>query len=188
MTPKTFSMRKTILQGTGLLSVLLRDGTMYFAVIIVSNVGSILSFIVRDSHSSFFPIPNPLFQDYTRGIPTPFTNIISSIMISRLMLNLRDPKLTGLRVTNLPTGKQDTTVRFRTGTVRDVTSNLSSVPEEKPDQMDESAPWMQSQDGFISEWYPSTFTPNESRVSALSEWSRIRENRDLIPLGNVSQV
>ncbi|KAG6819816.1 hypothetical protein H0H93_008284 [Arthromyces matolae] len=109
-------------------------------------------------------------------------------MISRLMLNLRDPKLTGFRAAILPQAKQDTTFRFRVATVRDVTSNLYSVPEEIPHQMDESAPWRQSRDGFRSEWYPSTFTLNESRVSALSEWSHIRENRDSIPLDNISEV
>ncbi|KAG6835843.1 hypothetical protein H0H93_014058 [Arthromyces matolae] len=114
-------------------------------------------------------------------------------MISRLMLNLRDPKLTGFRVANLPTGqgKQDTTVRFRMTTIRDATSDAYMIPEEeKPDQMHRSAaPRRQSQNGFgRSEWIASTFSPNESHVSALSEWSRIRETRGSIQLGNISEV
>ncbi|KAJ6576046.1 hypothetical protein DFH09DRAFT_1311495 [Mycena vulgaris] len=66
-------------QGLDLLTVLLRDGTIYFGVMVASNVSNILTFIYGGP--------------YTRGIPTTFINVISSIMISRLMLNLRDPSL-----------------------------------------------------------------------------------------------
>ncbi|KAJ7331372.1 hypothetical protein DFH08DRAFT_881467 [Mycena albidolilacea] len=62
-----------------LLSVLLRDGSVYFGVMAMSNLSNILTFV--------------LGSPYTRGIVTTFTNIISSLMISRLMLNLRDPSL-----------------------------------------------------------------------------------------------
>ncbi|KAJ6576034.1 hypothetical protein DFH09DRAFT_1150244 [Mycena vulgaris] len=58
--------------GADLLTVLLRDGLVMF----MSNLSNILTFV-----------------SYTRGIATTWTNIISSIMISRLMLNLRDPAL-----------------------------------------------------------------------------------------------
>ncbi|CAK5282521.1 unnamed protein product [Mycena citricolor] len=64
---------------TDLFSVLLRDGSIYFGVIVISNVSNILTFT--------------LGTPYTRGIATTFTNILSSVLISRLMLNLRDPKL-----------------------------------------------------------------------------------------------
>ncbi|KAF9479461.1 hypothetical protein BDN70DRAFT_689934 [Pholiota conissans] len=65
--------------GVNLLSVLLRDGSIYFAVMMASNLGNILTFV--------FGGP------FMRGVATTFTNVISSIMISRLMLNLRDPAL-----------------------------------------------------------------------------------------------
>ncbi|KAJ7245657.1 hypothetical protein B0H12DRAFT_1127497 [Mycena haematopus] len=55
-----------------LLSVLLRDGI----VVAISNVSNILTFIL-----------------YTRGVVTTFANIISSILISRLMLSIRNPAL-----------------------------------------------------------------------------------------------
>ncbi|KAJ7488266.1 hypothetical protein FB451DRAFT_1226852 [Mycena latifolia] len=75
---KVFSRRRP--NGTNLLTVLLRDGFytnyVYFSVMFMSNLSNILTFVL-----------------YTRGIATTFTNIISSIMISRLMLNLRDPAL-----------------------------------------------------------------------------------------------
>ncbi|KAJ7917202.1 hypothetical protein B0H13DRAFT_1608528, partial [Mycena leptocephala] len=89
---KVFSRRRQ--NGPELLTVLLRDGkeifaapdlpnglpgSIYFGVMVVSNVSNILMFI--------------LGTPYTRGIATSFTNIISSVMISRLMLNLRDPAL-----------------------------------------------------------------------------------------------
>ncbi|KAJ7881569.1 hypothetical protein B0H14DRAFT_2704969 [Mycena olivaceomarginata] len=55
------------LTGLNLFTVLLRDGT----VIVILNLSNILTFV-----------------DYTRGL--------SSLMISRLMLNLRDPSLAGV--------------------------------------------------------------------------------------------
>ncbi|KAJ7466818.1 hypothetical protein B0H11DRAFT_2239687 [Mycena galericulata] len=62
-----------------LLTVLLRDGSIYFGVMVISNASNILTFAFGG--------------DYTRGVATTFANTISSIMISRLMLNLRDPVL-----------------------------------------------------------------------------------------------
>ncbi|KAJ7743009.1 hypothetical protein DFH07DRAFT_835806 [Mycena maculata] len=56
--------------GVDLFTILLRD------VMIMSNLTNILMLI-----------------PYSRGMVTTFTNIISSIMITRLMLNLRDPVL-----------------------------------------------------------------------------------------------
>ncbi|KAJ7152015.1 hypothetical protein C8R46DRAFT_1121750 [Mycena filopes] len=73
---KVFSRHRP---GADLLAVLLRDGTIYFGVMVMSNLSNILTFV--------------LGSPYTRGIATTFTNIISSILISRLMLNLRDPAL-----------------------------------------------------------------------------------------------
>ncbi|KAJ6600299.1 hypothetical protein DFH09DRAFT_594015 [Mycena vulgaris] len=66
--------------GLDLFTVLLRDGSIYFGVMVVSNLANILTLVIG----------NP----YSRGIATTFTNVISSIMINRLMLNLRDPVLT----------------------------------------------------------------------------------------------
>ncbi|KAJ6628519.1 hypothetical protein B0H10DRAFT_1990255 [Mycena sp. CBHHK59/15] len=62
-----------------LLTVLLRDGSIYFGVMMMSNLSNILTFL--------------LGGPYTRGIATTFTNIVASILINRLMLNLRDPAL-----------------------------------------------------------------------------------------------
>ncbi|KAJ7738055.1 hypothetical protein DFH07DRAFT_841336 [Mycena maculata] len=67
--------------GLDLFAVLLRDGAVFSfrssLVMVMSNLANILTLV---------PV--------SRGIATTFTNIISSIMISRLMLNLRDPVLT----------------------------------------------------------------------------------------------
>ncbi|KAJ7624909.1 hypothetical protein FB45DRAFT_924514, partial [Roridomyces roridus] len=63
----------------GLFAVLLRDGSIYFAVMIVCNVGNIASYLVG----------GPLLS----GFLTTVTNVLSSILISRLMLNLRDPAI-----------------------------------------------------------------------------------------------
>ncbi|KAF7350147.1 hypothetical protein MVEN_01317100 [Mycena venus] len=65
--------------GLDLVTVLLRDGSIYFAIIVVVNLSNILTFVLAGS--------------YSRGVPTTLANVISSIMISRLMFNLRDPSL-----------------------------------------------------------------------------------------------
>ncbi|KAJ7604171.1 hypothetical protein DFH06DRAFT_1151351 [Mycena polygramma] len=48
--------------------------------------GNLLAVLLRDVYRT-------LLSPYTRGIATTFTIIISSVMITRLMLNLRDPAL-----------------------------------------------------------------------------------------------
>ncbi|KAJ7488258.1 hypothetical protein FB451DRAFT_1226818, partial [Mycena latifolia] len=92
---KVFSRRRP--NGTNLLTVLLRDGSMYFGVMFMSNLSNILTFVLGGL--------------YTRGIATTFTNIISSVMISRLMLNLRDPALSHM------SGRLSTTTGVTAGNV-----------------------------------------------------------------------
>ncbi|KAF9003226.1 hypothetical protein BDQ17DRAFT_1355765 [Cyathus striatus] len=62
-----------------LLNVLLLDGAIYFGVMVIAGVTVIVTFRV--------------LPPYERGLTVILTNIMSSTMISRLMLNLRDPKL-----------------------------------------------------------------------------------------------
>ncbi|KAF8217405.1 hypothetical protein K438DRAFT_1952299 [Mycena galopus ATCC 62051] len=69
-----------------ILTVLLRDGSIYFGVMTLSNLSNILTFI-------FGTELDDAEQPYTRGIATTFTNIICSVFISRIMLNIRDPSL-----------------------------------------------------------------------------------------------
>ncbi|KAF7343833.1 hypothetical protein MSAN_01964500 [Mycena sanguinolenta] len=66
-------------RSTELVTVLLRDGSIYFGVIILVNLSNILTFV--------------LAGPYARGAPTTLANSVSSVMITRLMLNLRDPSL-----------------------------------------------------------------------------------------------
>jgi hypothetical protein len=62
-----------------LLNVLVRDGAMYFAVIALATLANILTFIFD--------------QPLVKGMLTTLTNALSTALISRLMLNLRDPRL-----------------------------------------------------------------------------------------------
>jgi len=70
---------RTEREGSSILDIVMRDGAMYFGVMIIASISVILSFRV--------------FPPYLTGMTGTLTNILSSIMISRLMLNLRDPKL-----------------------------------------------------------------------------------------------
>ncbi|KAF9485255.1 hypothetical protein BDN70DRAFT_871667 [Pholiota conissans] len=66
--------------NSNILHVMLRDGTIYFGVMMCFCVTILLSF-------HFSPL-------YSKGVTTILTNVISSTMASRLMLNIRDPRLT----------------------------------------------------------------------------------------------
>ncbi|KIM64893.1 hypothetical protein SCLCIDRAFT_600225 [Scleroderma citrinum Foug A] len=60
--------------------ILLRDGSMYFAVMCAANVANVTVLLAATNS--------------LKGFAAPLTNVTSAILISRLMLNLRDPKVT----------------------------------------------------------------------------------------------
>ncbi|KAJ6565544.1 hypothetical protein DFH09DRAFT_1363756 [Mycena vulgaris] len=91
---KVFIRRRP--NGSELLTVLLRDGAVYFGVMLLSNLSNIATLV--------------LGTPYTRGIATTFTNIISSVMITRLMFNIRDPALAHMAGTHSPSVTAD--IRF----------------------------------------------------------------------------
>ncbi|KAJ7105707.1 hypothetical protein C8R44DRAFT_806694 [Mycena epipterygia] len=62
-----------------LLTILIRDGSVYFALMIISNACNIGTYTMGGPFIS--------------GTATTVTNVTSSVMISRLMLNLRDPTI-----------------------------------------------------------------------------------------------
>ncbi|KAL1939000.1 hypothetical protein VTO73DRAFT_11153 [Trametes versicolor] len=65
-----------------LFHMMLRDGTIYFGILVVCYGCNILTYI--------------LAQPVYKGVSTTFTNVISTTLITRLMLNIRDPKLVDL--------------------------------------------------------------------------------------------
>ncbi|KAI0365967.1 hypothetical protein BV20DRAFT_1055994 [Pilatotrama ljubarskyi] len=69
--------RRTLIgEALSLITVIMRDGIMYFAAIFVSNLVTVLIFI-------FAPQPD------LKVINASFSTLITSLMVSRLMLNLR---------------------------------------------------------------------------------------------------
>ncbi|KAJ6476922.1 hypothetical protein C8R45DRAFT_1216742 [Mycena sanguinolenta] len=77
---KAYQNRETSGEGRGgLVPTLVRDGALYFFLMGMANSGNIMSLM--------FAGP------YLRGVGTTITNVLSSVLITRLMLNLRDPKL-----------------------------------------------------------------------------------------------
>ncbi|KAI0351671.1 hypothetical protein OH77DRAFT_1524002 [Trametes cingulata] len=62
-----------------LFHVMLRDGTIYFGILLVCYMCNILTYILAA----------PVYK----GVSTTMTNVISTTLITRLMLNIRDPKL-----------------------------------------------------------------------------------------------
>ncbi|KAK7678692.1 hypothetical protein QCA50_018274 [Cerrena zonata] len=61
-----------------LFDILIRDGAMYFGCMGVANLSNIVTFLIGA----------PL----VKGISTVFTNVLAITLMSRLMLNIRDPK------------------------------------------------------------------------------------------------
>ncbi|KAL5522778.1 hypothetical protein ACEPAG_8796 [Sanghuangporus baumii] len=66
-------------QNQKLYHVLIRDGTIYYLVFSLINLAQILLFVIG----------TPLL----RGVLTTFANVVSTTLISRLMLNLKNPRL-----------------------------------------------------------------------------------------------
>ncbi|KAI6142612.1 hypothetical protein BKA82DRAFT_4189096 [Pisolithus tinctorius] len=60
--------------------VIIRDGVLYFGLMTSANVANIAAFLVGTTSP-------------TKSLLAGFTSVISSTMISRLVLNLRDPKI-----------------------------------------------------------------------------------------------
>ncbi|EGN97589.1 hypothetical protein SERLA73DRAFT_184349 [Serpula lacrymans var. lacrymans S7.3] len=89
--------------GRNLINILMRDGAMYFAVMIMINIVSILAYLLP-----------PLGL---KGIITTTANALSGTMVSRMMLNIRDPHLTGYTISSL-----------RTGDLPQVTTNYALEP------------------------------------------------------------
>ncbi|KAF9058424.1 hypothetical protein BDP27DRAFT_1432812 [Rhodocollybia butyracea] len=80
---KTLKLRRET-QG-GVVTVLMRDGVLYFGIITLTNSANMLTFGVFDGYSL-----NNGNKGYMKGLLPVFANIIASVMMSRLMFNLRD--------------------------------------------------------------------------------------------------
>ncbi|GAW06807.1 hypothetical protein LENED_008757 [Lentinula edodes] len=71
----------------GIGTVVMRDGLMYFGIITLATLANILAFA--------------LGTEFTKGLLPIFSNIISSVMMSRLMLNLREDHLNETQISGL---------------------------------------------------------------------------------------
>ncbi|KIM64891.1 hypothetical protein SCLCIDRAFT_1212996 [Scleroderma citrinum Foug A] len=73
-------IRKEGTRSRSIIDILLRDGSLYFAVMCAANVANVTVLLVE--------------TNALKSSATTLINAISAILISRLMLNLRDPKVT----------------------------------------------------------------------------------------------
>ncbi|PPQ65531.1 hypothetical protein CVT26_000488 [Gymnopilus dilepis] len=73
---KTLSEKR---QSFGILTVMLRDGTMYFGVMALASTSVIVTFRVLPA--------------YLQGLTAPLASVLATTLISRLMLNIRSPSL-----------------------------------------------------------------------------------------------
>ncbi|KDQ60366.1 hypothetical protein JAAARDRAFT_67915 [Jaapia argillacea MUCL 33604] len=96
-----------------LFDVLLRDGTMYFLIIVTVNIANILVLLLGQ----------PLLKPPT----TTFTNIISTTLTSRLMLNVRDPLLLSPSGSEFATERSDRRNVPQISTVIEINQNSGVV-------------------------------------------------------------
>jgi len=92
---RTLSLRLN--NSPSILTIMLRDGSLYFGAMMASNIANVLTL----SYGTAF----------TKGVMATLTNIVSSILISRLMFNLRDPRL----ASQLTVPDKLTTIAFQYG-------------------------------------------------------------------------
>ncbi|KAH9901074.1 hypothetical protein C8Q73DRAFT_832581 [Cubamyces lactineus] len=87
---KALTMRESVRYG--LFRVLFRDGAIYAGLLLLLGTVNVVTFMV------------PQIPDHYRGIATTFTNVISVTLVSRIVLNLRDPAVHGRiqRLTHRP--------------------------------------------------------------------------------------
>ncbi|KAI0709407.1 hypothetical protein C8Q76DRAFT_108453 [Earliella scabrosa] len=67
----------------GLLKVFWRDGAMYYAILIAANFVNVYTLMASHVHDS------------DRGITTTLVSSLSTILVARVFLNIRDPHLSG---------------------------------------------------------------------------------------------
>jgi len=86
------TLRKAVALGKSgrrtLTDIFFRDGTVYFGCMAIANLSNILTYLLGP----------PLIK----GLTTTLTNVVSLILISHLMLNIRDPKLGGSDSQTIP--------------------------------------------------------------------------------------
>ncbi|TBU65676.1 hypothetical protein BD310DRAFT_984491 [Dichomitus squalens] len=97
----------------GILEVLIRDGTVYYGIMVASNVSNITTFLVTPSGSNL------------KGMETTLTNVLSTTLTSRLILNLRD---SSLRRTRRADENHLTTGAWNSTAVQATTSCVASNP------------------------------------------------------------
>ncbi|KZP23260.1 hypothetical protein FIBSPDRAFT_1040049 [Athelia psychrophila] len=97
---KSFALRRS--RSKHLINTILRDGSLYFAIITAANLANIVTILTA--------------APFAKGAATLFTNAISATMMSRLMLNLRDPRRIGARTCSSQTteGAVDTNLPVMT--------------------------------------------------------------------------
>ncbi|KIM64918.1 hypothetical protein SCLCIDRAFT_1213027 [Scleroderma citrinum Foug A] len=110
------SLRIRKLGNHALLDVLIRDGFLYFSVMCVANVGNIIALLMCNTAT-------------TKVAFATFTNSISVTLISRLMLNLRSPKVTASSHLCTPTYLRDGTLLVTTVVSPDFTCPSRFVDE-----------------------------------------------------------
>ncbi|KAH6913314.1 hypothetical protein BKA70DRAFT_1421590 [Coprinopsis sp. MPI-PUGE-AT-0042] len=73
------ALREPALGKSAIMQLLLRDGAIYFAIMSLMTVATVASYLVS--------------QPYARGSVTSISNVVSSCLATRLILNMRNPAL-----------------------------------------------------------------------------------------------
>ncbi|PPQ78285.1 hypothetical protein CVT25_011744 [Psilocybe cyanescens] len=120
-------MLTTKMNGTyAIIDVMLRDGAVYFGIIALSSTSVIITFRLNKKHE--------------RGMTATLTNSLASSMITRLMLNLRDPSLASGTLSRVGTRPILSRLSFVTGFEAAWTTQIDSMlPASLEDSTDSDA-------------------------------------------------
>ncbi|KAF9780089.1 hypothetical protein BJ322DRAFT_310118 [Thelephora terrestris] len=92
---KTIQINRRCGRGHAIIQVLMRDGIMYFGIISLATLSNVLSFLhgTVSQHLNDHALRSHIIKELTRGVSTTITNALASVLVSRLMFNLREPRV-----------------------------------------------------------------------------------------------
>ncbi|KAF7324107.1 Amidase domain-containing protein [Mycena kentingensis (nom. inval.)] len=121
------TLLKTFRHGLGgnLFTILLRDGAIYFFIMVACNAGNIVSYIAG----------GPILS----GCATTLVNVLSSVVISRILLNLRDPRLLRATRTRRSSSSDNTYTHTRVQSDVALITTVVSLEDEDEDEAEAEA-------------------------------------------------
>ncbi|CCM00445.1 uncharacterized protein FIBRA_02477 [Fibroporia radiculosa] len=128
----------------GILTLVFRDGAIYFAVMASVNLANTLTFYVRPVPMHVFPVADTaqFLQPLLRGVLSTFASSVSVTMMSRLMLNLHESASAHPSLATNPNDSQNSTTILFTSHMMDYEpgTHLETLPEVDIEEIPDDSP------------------------------------------------